>query len=793
MELSKDYNFQEIEKKWQKYWEEKKIYAFDPHNKKNIYSIDTPPPTLSGKMHIGHAFSYSQQDFFVRYQRMRGKNVFYPFGTDDNGLPTERMIEKLKNVKSTKMQRQEFISLCNETLKELRPGFIQDWRDIAISCDWNIFYSTIDKHCIKTSQKSFLDLYKKKLVYKKEDAFIWCVQCQTAIAQAELEDKEQDSTFNDILFTLESGEKITISTTRPELLPACVALFVHPEDKRYKHLFGKKVKVPLFNQEVKIYSDESVDQEKGTGILMICSYGDKNDVEAVKRKNFKARICITRDGKMNEFAKQFLGLPIKEARKAILDQLEKEKVVVTKKPIKHIVNVHDKCGTDIEFLDSFQWFIKVLDHKKELLEAGRKIKWYPEYMRTRYEHWVEGLQWDWCISRQRHFGVAFPAWNCKDCKTILVAEEKQLPVDPFIDKPIKKCSCGSQEFEAERDVMDTWATSSLTPQIAFNWVGDKDCSGDLKMFPMDLRVQAHDLVRTWAFYTIVKSLYHHKKIPWKKIAISGHIMDPHGRKMSKSLGNVIEPRSILDKYGADAWRFLAASSKLGENIPYQEKDLQTGKKMIIKLWNASKFCITHLENSTPEKVELEAFDRWLLTKLNLLIKGCTGVFENYEYAKAKVDIEEFFWHTFCDNYLEIIKDRLYNADKRGTKAKQSAQYTLYQTLLTLLKLLSPIMPHITEEIYQHYFIRFEKTKSIHLSSWPEEHKEWNDKKIEKSGDLAIQTISLVRQEKTKAQKSLKEPVRKIILSKKLKILEQDIKAVTQAQELLYGKEFKVEL
>ncbi|MFA4886729.1 MAG: valine--tRNA ligase [Candidatus Nanoarchaeia archaeon] len=783
-----EYNFKTLEKKWQNYWEKEHIYQFDPHSKKKSYSVDTPPPTVSGKMHIGHAFSYSQQDYFIRYHRMKGENIFYPFGTDDNGLPTERLVEKLKNVKSTKMDRQAFIQLCNTTLKEIVPDFIQGWKNIGISCDWTTLYSTINPYSIKTSQASFLDLHKKDLVYQQEAPVIWCVQCQTAIAQAELEDAELDSTFNDVQFGLNNGEKITIATTRPELLAACVMVFVHPQDKRYNRLIGKQAIVPLFNQEVPIYADESVEIEKGTGILMVCSYGDKKDVEAIKKRKIAPRIIFTRDGKLNEFGQAFSGLTIKEARKAILEKLEQEKLLVAKKQIKHTVNVHERCKTEIEFLATKQWFIKVLENKETFLEAGKKINWYPEFMRTRYENWVKGLEWDWCISRQRHFGVSFPVWHCKKCTSIVVADKKQLPVDPLKDNPLKKCKCGSNEFEPETDVMDTWATSSVTPQIALNWVDNE--THFKKMYPMSLRVQAHDIISTWATYTIIKGIYHHKKIPWKNIVISGHMLDSHGRKMSKSLGNVIEPQVVLDKYGADAWRYLAAGSKLGENIPYQEKDLQTGKRTITKLWNAAKFCAIHLENYKPKKVELEPFDKWILTKLNTLIKNATTSFENYEYSKVRAETDEFFWKVLCDNYLEIVKDRLYNPDRRGQQAKESAQYTLYHSLLTVVKLFAPIMPHVTEEIYHELF---KEGKSIHLSTWPEQHHEWNDKKLEKIGDKAIEIISLVRQEKTKSQKSLKEPVKNLTLPNALKVIEQDLKAVSQAQTIKYGKQLSIEL
>lgn len=791
MELPKLYDFKSVEKKWQKYWEEKKIYKFNPKLKKPIYSIDTPPPTVSGRMHIGHAFSYSQQDFIVRYHRMTGKNVFYPFGTDDNGLPTERMVEKLKNVKSSSMSRKDFIELCIKTLNEIKPAFIQDWKNIGMSCDFDTTYSTIDKHCIKTSQKSFIDLYKKDLVYSQEAPSMWCVNCQTAIAQAELEDKSQDSLFNYIKFKLEDGKPILIGTTRPELLPACVAIFVNPSDKKNKNLIGKKAIVPIFNQEVSILADKSADPEKGTGILMICSYGDKYDVESIMRHKLQPRICFTKDGRLNELANEFKGLKIIEARNKILEKLKEENLLQKQDKITHNVNIHDKCGTEIEFLASKQWFIKILKNKKLFLDAGKKINWYPSSMFSRYKNWVQGLDWDWCISRQRHFGVPFPIWYCSKCNEIYIADEKDLPVDPISDKPKKKCKCGCSSFEPETDVMDTWATSSVSPQIALNWVKDKGYDIDFeKVYPMTLRPQAHDIIRTWAFYTIIKGLYNNNEIPWKNLMISGHIQDSKGRKMSKSLGNVIDPLDILNKYGADALRFLSSSSKLGDDIPYQEKELVAGQKIITKLWNAFKFVIMNLEDFDGKKPkELELIDKWVLIKLDNLVKECTIDFEEYSYLKPKQKIENFFWHTFCDNYLEIVKDRLYNPDKRGVNSRKSAQYVLYTSFLTIIKLIAPIMPHITEELYELYFKKFDKKESIHISDWP---KELNikDDKLERSGEEFIDTISNIRKFKNENNKSLKEPV-KLIINKDLEIFLDDLKAVTNATEIKFGK-FKVE-
>ena len=785
-----NYDFKTAENKWLKFWDKEQIYKFDPKSKKKIYSIDTPPPTVSGKMHIGHAFSYSQGDFIARYHRMKGENVFYPFGTDDNGLPTERLVEKLKNVKGSKMDRTEFIKLCLKTLQEIKPGFIQDWKNIGVSADFNVFYSTIDDHCRKISQKSFIDLYKDGREYQKEAPTIWCPQCETAIAQVELEDKEIESSFNDIIFKLENGKDLIIGTTRPELLGSCVAIFVHPDDKRYKNLIGKKAKIPLFNKEVPILTDEKADPEKGTGAVMCCTFGDKTDAEWYKIHKLPLIISISRNGKMTENAGKYSGLNIKEARIKIIEDLKENKLLVSQKKIIHPVNVHERCGTEIEILNSKQWYVKYLDLKNKFIESGKKLNFYPEHMFNRYENWVKGLQWDWCVSRQRFFGVPFPVWYCKKCGEIILAEEKQLPVDPLKDKPLKKCKCGYNEFEADKDVLDTWATSSLTPQIAASLFP----SLYKKLYPMNLRPQAHDIISFWLFNTLVKSQLHNGFNPWNDVVISGWALDQHGKKMSKSKGNVVEPQAVLDKYGADALRFWAASSKLGDDLPYQEKELVSGQRTVNKLWNASKFCFMHLEEykgEVPKK--LNATDRWLLSKLNNLIKTCTDSFEVYEYSRVKANTELFFWKTFCDNYLEIVKDRLYNPDRRGKENRLSGQYTLNYTLITILKLFAPIMPFITEEIYQNYYKKNLKKSSIHLLEWPESNKKLIDNKIEELGDKVVEAISYVRKEKAMKGKSLKEPVKILILSKDLKEFEDDIKAVTQADKIEYGKETKLSL
>jgi valyl-tRNA synthetase len=787
MELPKRYNAEESEKKWMEYWEKEQIYKFDPESKAEVYSIDTPPPTLSGKMHIGHSFSYAQQDFVIRFQRMFGKNIFYPFGTDDNGLATERMIEKIKKVKGQFMKRKEFVDLCLKTLEEIRPKVVYDWKRIGVSADYSVFYTTINEHCQKISQRSFLDLYKMGRIYRKRAPFVWCPECQTAIAQVEMKDSERESNFVYMKFDTSLNEQITIATTRPELLPACVAIHIHPDDKRYKKFIGAKAKIPFSNREVEITANKDVDMEFGSGIVYHCTFGDMDDVKWMEEFNIKPIEIMNKDGTLNEKAGRFKGLHVKEARKAVIKALKEENRVEKIEPIKHVVNVHERCETDIEILTTDQWFIKYLDLKEDFIKYGRKIKWYPKHMRARYENWIYGLKWDWNISRQRHFGIPIPAWHCKKCSEIIVADEKQLPVDPLVDKPKSKCKCGSTDFIPEKDVLDTWATSSLTPDIAIELFKNKNIHK--KLYPMSLRPQAHDIITFWLFNTVVKGYFHHKDIPWKNVMISGWALDPHGKKMSKSKGNVVDPREMLKKYSADALRFWAAGSSLGDDLPFQEKDLVTGQKFVTKIWNASKFAFMHLADYNGKKPKnIEVIDKWILTKLSNIVKESTDNFMNYEYSHTKLATETFFWHTFCDNYLEIIKDRLYNADKRGEKARLSAQYGLYHSLLTIIKLMAPITPFITEELHQAFFKKHEKSKSVHISSWPK--LDLIDEKAEKIGDFFVYVLQHVRRAKSEKNLSLKKPVKKLIAKGKItkadfEKIKLDLIATTNAEEIVF--------
>jgi len=791
MELPKDYIVKESENKWREYWEKNNIYRFDPKSRKTVYSVDTPPPTVSGAMHLGHAFSYSQQDFIVRFKRMTGHNIFYPFGFDDNGLATERFVEKKANVKATQMPRTKFIELCLKETEEVERKLKQDWYALGISPDWNIHYRTIEKNVIRKSQLSFIELFRMARAYQKEAPTIWCPECHTAIAQVELEDKELHSNFNDIVFKV-NGEDLIIATTRPELLSACVAVFYHPDDKRYQKYRGKKAKVPLFDFEVPILEDERADPEKGTGIVMCCTFGDQTDMEWWKAKKLPLRVAITPEGKMTLLAGKYKDMKILEARKAIIEDLKKHNLLLRQIPIKHMVNVHERCGTEIEFLLTKQWFIEYLDLKDKFLEYGEKINWYPEHMRNRYDNWIKGLQWDWCISRQRYFGVPFPVWYCKECGEVILADEKDLPVDPLEDKPpVKKCSkCSSTEFIPEKDVMDTWATSSLTPEIALKWKEDDEFFK--KMYPMSLRPQAHDIISFWAFNTIVKGYFHNNEIPWKNIMISGWALDSHGKKMSKSKGNVIDPKDMIEKYSADCLRFWAASSKLGEDLWFNEKELVAGKKFVTKLWNASKLAIMHLEDYRKKEIkhsDLEIMDRWILAKLNQVAKLCNESFEKYEYSRTKAEVENFFWNVFCDNYLEIVKDRLYNPDKRGKEARVSGQYAVYHTLFNTLKLIAPITPYITEEIYHLYFAAYEKEKSIHILNYPEYDESLEDEKALKIGDDFVAILSAVRKFKSNKGLSLNTPVKELVIETEhnLDSVKEDLMAAAKAEKISSGK------
>ncbi|MBD3208300.1 MAG: valine--tRNA ligase [Candidatus Nealsonbacteria bacterium] len=752
--LPSKYKYQEREEHWRKFWEENETYKFEEGSDKPVYSVDTPPPYVSAEhLHAGHIMSYSQAEFVVRFKRMRGFNVFYPMGFDDNGLPTERFVEKKYNVNKSKINRSDFIKLCLKETKRGAENYRDLWRSLGISVDWSKTYSTINPLCQRVSQWSFVQLYKSKGAYRKEEPTSWCPFCQTALAQADMEDEEKNTKLNHIQFLID-GKPYTIATTRPELLPACVGVFANPKDKRYQKLKGKKAIVPLFNYEAPVLFHESVDPEFGTGLMMVCTWGDTEDVEKFKALDLPAREVISKDGKITSLGGKYKGQSIPEARKSIIDDLNAEGLLKNQETITHIVNVHERCSTPVEFILTTQWFIKILDIKKQLFEMGEKLKWYPPHMKNIYNVWVAGLKWDWCISRQRYYGVPFPVWYCKKCKKPVLGEEKDLPIDPTEDKPpLSECpACGAKEFEPERDVMDTWATSSCTPFIIPELVDNKKTKE--KTFPNSLRPQAFEIIRTWLFYSMVKSYYHFKKIPFRDAMISGHGLDETGRKISKRLGNYIEPNKLLRDYGADAIRYWATGAKLGYNHRFEIKEVKKGKHLVTKLWNASRFCSGYIDDFKPapsKKYSLEPEDKWILHELNKTIKRVTTSFQGYEYAKARKSIDNLFWAMFCDYYLEMIKHRA---------KEESVKFTLYTCLLNMLKLYAPIIPFVTEEIYQKLFKDIEGDKSIHKSSWPSPTEQWKvSPKERQKMKYFIEEIDAIRKEKSEKGVHIKTPLK----------------------------------
>ena len=797
MELPKKYNFKEIEDKFKQHWKDHPIFItkITPDLDKPVYSVDTPPPYVSGKMHMGHALSYAQGDFILRYQRLKGNQLFYHCGTDDNGLPTERYIEKLKNLDSKKMPREEFVHICSQTVKEILPELVQPWIDLGIGADFNNAYSTIDDNAIETSQLSFIDLYNKKLVYRTSSPTVWCTKCQTAIAQAEFENIEKTSVFYDIAFSDEENNNLIIATTRPELIPACVAIFAHPEDERYAHLKNKKAKVPLFNYEVPILFDTAVEKDKGTGLMMVCTFGDKEDVEKWHKHQLDLRVVICEKGILNELAKPYDGLSLLQAREKIVQDLKDQNKVLSEKPIQHNTNVHERCGTEIEFLKTSQWFIDVMNHKDKLISAGEEINWYPSHMKTRYSNWVKNLNWDWCISRQRHFGVPFPVWYEKDTGNPVVAKKEDLPIYPVSQKPSwyeQETGKSLDNLEPELDVMDTWATSSVSPQIALHQpkLSQEEFN---KVFPMSLRMQAHDIIRTWTFYTIVKGLYNHNALPWKNIMISGFVLDAQGKKMSKSKGNAIDPIEIMDKYGADVVRYSASAVKLGEDLPFQEKYLETGKKLLTKLFNAAKFTHMQIEDYQGEfdKEKLLPIDKWIITKLSNTILCVTKNLDVYEFAKARADLEKFFWQDFCDNYLEIVKERTYKPEIHGEESKYAGQMTLKKVLNDLLICFAPYLPYLTEEIYSWKFAQEQNQKTLHTQQWPIVDSNLIFEKELQAGELACIIIGIVRGIKSREHVSQKHEVLTLNIpclqeeKQLLQLVEDDIKRTCSIKEIIY--------
>jgi valyl-tRNA synthetase len=797
--LPNRYNFREAEPCIARLWAETELYTYDADGCGTIFTIDTPPPTVSGELHIGHCYSYTQTDVIARFHRMRGERVYYPMGFDDNGRATERFVEKTIQRKATEMERSAFIEQCLTLIEQTENRFEALWRRLGLSVDWRERYSTISPRAQRTSQESFIQLYKAGRVYTQTAPTLWCPECQTAIAQAEVDDATLPTLFSTLAFRLEDGSVLPIATTRPELLPACVAIFVHPGDAPYASLIGTKASIAseAFSQkasiEVPILADELADPTKGSGAVMCCTFGDSTDVRWWRTHRLPLLSAIGRDGRMTPLAGGYAGLSIAEARKRILDYLAEKELLLHQETIEHTVGTDERCGTPLEYLHTRQWFIRIMDQKERLLEAGRQITWHPEHMQTRYEHWVENLQWDWCISRQHFLGVPFPAWACRACGETMLATLEQLPLDPRATQPLQPCPCGATDFEPEPDVMDTWATSSCTPLILGRWLDDP--AWFAQHFPASLRPQAHDIIRTWAFYTIVKALYHTGALPWREVMISGHGLSAGRSKLSKSKANSeIGPMELIEQESADALRYWATSARLGSDTPFNPETVATGRRLVTKLWNASRFAEGRLADFTSELLadgtileKLLPTDRWLLSRLARTIVYATTELERGEYSIARAEVERFFWSDLCDNYLELAKARLYG--NAGTE-RAAAQWTLYHALLNTLKLLAPYLPYVTEEIYQELFRRWDGATSIHISAWPGEHPEWVDALAEETGSTILEFLQQVRRYKTQRGLSVGAEIEMLQISANADLRHAweaarvDLKSATRARNIV---------
>jgi valyl-tRNA synthetase len=817
-----------LEAKWDEWWEAAGTYRFDrSRQREEIYAIDTPPPTASGTLHVGHVFSYTHTDLVARFQRMRGKTVFYPMGWDDNGLPTERRVQHYFGVRCdpslpydpgfdvdaldrpdeepVAVSRPNFIELCTRLTAEDEKAFEELFRRLGLSVDWSITYTTIDDHSRRVSQRAFLRLLRRGLAYRVEAPTMWDVDFQTAVAQAEIEDRETTGTYHRVRFELADGDgSVQIETSRPELIPACVALVANPSDDRYAGLIGRSAVTPLFGAEVPILAHELADPEKGTGIAMICTFGDVTDVTWWRELRLPTRVVVRRDGtiapprwgepgwesrdaeRANRFGSELAGKPARQARTAIARLLAEEGALVGEpEPVRHVVKFYERGERPLEVISSRQWFVRTLEFRERLIERGREIAWHPDHMRARYESWVDGLNGDWCVSRQRFFGVPFPVWyrlderGEPDHEHPLTPDEDRLPVDPSNDVPD-----GYTEdqrgvpggFVGDPDVMDTWATSSLSPQIAGGWVEDEDLFR--RVFPMDLRPQSHEIIRTWLFYTVLKAELEHGSVPWTNAAISGWVLDPDRKKMSKSKGNVVTPIGLLDVYGADAVRYWAASARLGVDTAFKEEQIRIGRRLAIKVLNASRFAL-RLEG--PEGEISDPLDRSMLGRLAALVEEATAAFEGYDHARALELAERFFWG-FTDDYLELVKSRAYGA--HGPEAAGSAIASLRAALSVLLRLFAPFLPYVTEEVWSWW-----RRGSIHRSAWP------SPAELEASTagadpsvyEVAAWVLGEIRRAKALAKVSLRTEVERVVVrdtEERLKVLSGVDRDVREAGNVL---------
>ncbi|MFG1926870.1 valine--tRNA ligase [Cryptosporangium sp. NPDC048952] len=800
-----------LEEKWSDAWEASGLYRFERAvSRSDVFSIDTPPPTVSGSLHVGHVFSYTHTDIVARYQRMRGKSVFYPMGWDDNGLPTERRVQNYYGVRcdpslpydpafkppapggkrQQPISRRNFIELCELLTGDDEKQFEHMWRRLGLSVDWSMTYTTIGAAAQRASQTAFLRLAQRGEAYQSEAPTMWDVTFGTAVANAEVVDKEVSGNF----YTLAFGD-VLIETTRPELLPACVALVAHPDDERYAPLVGTEVETPLFKVKIPVIAHPLAAPDKGTGIAMVCTFGDVTDVQWWRDASLPTRTIVGRDGRVlpldfatlptaepqtaQKLMDELVGKTMHSARELLLERLTEAGALRGEpRPTTRPVKFYEKGDRPLEVVSSRQWFIRTLDHRTELLERGEELRWTPSYMKARYDDWVRGLNADWLISRQRFFGVPFPVWypvsaeREPDYDSPIFADEATLPIDPS-----DACPPGYPEeqrgkpngFVGDKDVMDTWATSSLTPQLVTGWLTDPELFA--QTFPMDLRPQAHDIIRTWLFATVVRSHLEHGVLPWKSTALSGWILDPDRKKMSKSQGNVVTPTHLLDDFGADAVRYWAANGRPGTDTAFDTKQMKIGRRLATKLLNATRFVL----GFEPGGAVTAPYDCALLTSIAGVVSECTTALDALDYTTALNRAERFFW-LFCDDYLELVKARAYAGDA-------SAQATLRQALDVLTRLLAPFLPFVTEEVWS-----WSHEGSVHRAPWPADLATDGDAELVPAASAAIAAI---RKAKSAARLSPRTEVARITVTgpsvAAFRAVADDLRDASHAAELSFAE------
>ena len=788
-----------IESRWAQHWEAVGTYTFDATKPRaEVFAIDTPPPTVSGSLHMGHVFSYTHTDTLARFWRMSGKAVFYPIGWDDNGLPTERRVQNFygvacdsnvayvkdleppfrgnptKDHQPVPVSRPNFIELCEELTHQDEKIFEDLFRRLGLSVDWNYLYATIDERSRRASQRAFLRNLARGEAYSQEAPTLWDVDFKTAVAQAELEDRERPGAYHTLAFHKSDGSgDILIDTTRPELLVSCCALVAHPDDERYQAMFNSTVRTPVFNVEVPVLAHPLAQPDKGTGIAMICTFGDLTDVIWWRELQLPTRAVIMRDGRLMAETPEWItdsrgvdayaaiaGKFVNQAQRATVEMLRTNSEMIGEpKAITHPVKFYEKGDRPLEIVTSRQWYIRNggrdVELRNALLKRGEEITWHPDYMQHRYTNWVEGLNGDWLISRQRYFGVPVPVWYRTDAEGNplhdgpIVPSEDQLPIDPSTDVPTGFSESQRNQpngFVGDPDVMDTWATSSLTPQIAGKWEDDKDLFS--RVFPMDVRPQGHDIIRTWLFSTTVRSHFEHGVVPWSNAALSGWILDPDRKKMSKSKGNVVTPIELFEQYGSDAVRYWAASARPGVDTAFSEDQMKVGRKLATKLLNVSKFVLGFMADHANTTTVTEAVDHSMLLRLGSVIDEASSAFEAFDYARALERTEQFFWW-FCDDYVELVKVRAYRG--ANDPGAQSAVAALNLALSALQRLFAPMLPFVTEEIWSWW-----QDGSIHNAPWPTRNA------LEATGvdilDPVCEVLAVIRRAKTEAKTSQRTPV-----------------------------------